>query len=62
MKYLIAMVIVILASSTAVAILAAIAAVWNASGELQKEQEDMEQEEFLREWMKAREKKKSLCD
>ena len=53
MRYLIAIIIAMLVSSAAGILLAAIAAILNASDVMEKEQEDLEQEAYIREWMKA---------
>ena len=58
MRYLIAIMIAILISSTAGFILAAIAAILNASDVMEREQEDLEQAAYIREWKKAREQRK----
>ena len=58
MKYLVAIMIAILVSSTAWVILVAIAAILNASDVMEREQEDLEQEAYIREWKKAREQRK----
>ena len=58
MKYLVAIMIAILVSSTAGVILVAIAAILNASDVMEREQEDLEQEAYIREWKKAREQRK----
>ena len=56
MKYLVAIMIAILVSSTAGVILAAIAAILNASDVMEREQEDLEQEAYIRKWMKTHNK------
>lgn len=58
MKYLIAVIIAMLFSSAAVSLLAAIAAIRNASDVMEREQEDLEQEAYLRNWREAHEQKK----
>ena len=58
MKYLIAIIIAMLVSSAAGVLLAAIAAILNASDVMEKEQEDLEQEAYIRKWKKAREQRK----
>ena len=57
MKYLVAIMIAMLVSSTAGVILAAIAVILNASDVMEREQEDLEQEAYIREWKRAREQK-----
>ena len=56
MKYLIAIIIAMLVSSAADVLLAAIAAILNASDVMEKEQEDLEQEAYIRKWMKTHNK------
>ena len=56
MKYLIAIIIAMLVSSAAGVLLAAIAAILNASDVMEKEQEDLEQEAYIRKWMKTHNK------
>ena len=61
MNYLIAIIIAMLVSSAAGVLLAAIAAILNASDVMEKEQEDLEQEAYIREWKKAREQEGKAC-
>lgn len=57
MNYLIAMIGAVMFLSIIAVILACIADIRNAPDVMEREQDDLEQAEYLREWKKAREQK-----